>query len=105
MLLDKVVKLNNYFDDYGALLTDRQKEIFKLYYHEDLSYQEIADILNISRAGVFDALKRTVEILKDTEEKLGFGTKYDKLFDELRSLNDLKVNEILDNFARGGSYE
>lgn len=96
MMLEKTIKLNRYFDYYGPLLTDRQKEVFKYYYHDDLSYQEIADILKISRSGVYDTLKRTENFLIDTEEKLGFVKKYDKLIKELSELNIKEVNEILE---------
>ena len=33
----KTVQMNLLFDLYGQLLTDRQREIFILYYHDDLS--------------------------------------------------------------------
>lgn len=105
MSLNKTVRLNNLFDSYEALLTDRQREVFIYYYHEDLSYQEIADILNISRAGVYDTLKRTTEFLEETEKKLGFSEKYDKLLKALADLDDPQVNTILEKFDIGGNYE
>lgn len=37
------------FDKYSFLLTQNQKQIFQLYFHEDLSYSEIAKILVTSR--------------------------------------------------------
>ena len=41
------VEIINLFDVYETLLTDREKEIFKYYYYEDLSLSEIVnDILN-----------------------------------------------------------
>ena len=50
------VELTNLFDIYESLLTDREKEIFKYYYYEDLSLSEISENLNITRTGVFNTL-------------------------------------------------
>ncbi len=64
------------FDFYGELLTDKQKELFDLYYNEDLSLAEIAEIASISRQGVRDAIIRSECVLRDAEEKLGFVRRY-----------------------------
>ena len=105
MSFDKVVYFNKLFDHYSSLLTQRQQEVFISYYHEDLSYQEIADELGISRAGVFDTLKRTVSFLENTEMKLGFVKKYDTLISELSALNIKEVNDVIDRLDIGGSNE
>ena len=61
------VKLTNLFDIYESLLTDREKEIFKYYYYEDLSLSEISENLNITRTGVFNTLKKVEEKLLQYE--------------------------------------
>lgn len=104
-MLEEIIKLNSYFDVYESLLTERQKEVFIYYYHDDLSYQEIADILKISRAGVYDILKRTRDFLQETENKLQFVLKYDRLYQDLTKLNIKEVDDILINHKRGGNYE
>ena len=43
---------NLLIDFYGELLTDRQNEVLSHYYSDDLSMQEIADELGLSRAVV-----------------------------------------------------
>ncbi|HLV50182.1 MAG TPA: sigma factor-like helix-turn-helix DNA-binding protein [Erysipelothrix sp.] len=105
MQLKKTLHYNTLFDIYEKLLTKRQREVYIFYYHEDLSYQEIADILNISKAAVYDTVKRTTDFLEDTEKKLGINDKYVKIISELEKLNDPKVNAILEQFDRGGNYE
>ena len=64
------------YDFYGELLTDKQKELFDLYYNEDLSLAEIAEHAGISRQGVRDAIVRSETVLRETEEKLGLVKKY-----------------------------
>ncbi len=64
------VELTNLFDIYESLLTDREKEIFKYYYYEDLSLSEIGENLNITRTGVFNTLKKVEEKLTQFESSL-----------------------------------
>ena len=79
MNIEKTVFLNKLFDYYEKLLTQRQQEVFRYYYQDDLSYQEIADILGISRAAVFDNLNRTSKLLIEYEEKLGLNFAFFKI--------------------------
>lgn len=64
------VEIINLFDVYETLLTDREKEIFKYYYYEDLSLSEISENLNITRTGVFNTLKKVEEKLLQYESDL-----------------------------------
>lgn len=64
------VEIINLFDVYEILLTDREKEIFKYYYYEDLSLSEISENLNITRTGVFNTLKKVEEKLLQYENNL-----------------------------------
>ena len=65
-----------YFDFYGSLLTEKQKEIYDLYYQQDLSFGEISEIRGVSREAVYDLLKRTEEALIFYESKLKLVEKY-----------------------------
>lgn len=55
---------------YGNLLTDRQNEIVRLHFDEDISYGELAEMFNISRQAAYDAVKKGGELLASYEEKL-----------------------------------
>ena len=66
----KELELSLLFDVYGPLLTQRQKEIFSLYYDQDFSLSEIAECFGITRQGVRDTIKRTQEQLREIDEKL-----------------------------------
>jgi len=70
MVMDQVFEKTLLFDFYGELLTERQKQLYQLYNLDDLSLGEISEQLNISRQGVFDALKRCDQQLHHFEDKL-----------------------------------
>ena len=70
---------------YGALLTDRQRDILSMYVDNNLSLAEVSEELRISRQAVKDALDTAFQILKQTEERLHFVEK------------DAKLKEIIKN--------
>ena len=69
--MEERVELNYLLDFYGPLLTEHRQEVLRLYCEEDLSQQEIADQLSITRQGVFDTLAKAKRQLLDYEAKLG----------------------------------
>ncbi len=56
-------------DFYGDLLTKKQQRICDLYWNEDLSLGEIAQMDGLSRQGVWDTLHRAEDALHYLEEK------------------------------------
>lgn len=93
------VELTNLFDIYESLLTDREKEIFKYYYYEDLSLSEIGENLNITRTGVFNTLKKVEEKLLQYEDNLKLmsikGTLKDLLEESDIEVIKNKLNKII----------
>lgn len=69
--LEKHLFVNQLFWLYGALLTERQREIVHYYYEENYSLHEIAELLHVSRNAVHDQLTRAVDKLNDYEDRLG----------------------------------
>ena len=69
--MDERVALNYLVDFYGPLLTEHRQELLRLYCEEDLSQQEIADQLSITRQGVSDSLAKSKRQLAGYEAKLG----------------------------------
>lgn len=65
------ITLTLLFDEYGALLTEKQRECFTLHCEQDLSLGEIAAELGISRQGVHDTLSRAEATLLEMEAVLG----------------------------------
>ncbi len=55
---------------YGDVLTEKQNEMLRLHFDEDLSFGEIADIYGVSRQAVAGAIKVGENTLVDYENKL-----------------------------------
>ena len=68
---NQAYRMTMLFDFYGDLLTDRQKDFYDLYYNDDLSLAEIAEIYDITRQGVRDIIVRAERALIEIEEKTG----------------------------------
>ncbi len=62
-------------DCYGELLTERQRDLAELYYNEDLSLSEIAQMRDITRQAVRDSLRHSEQTMLATEEKLGMAAR------------------------------
>lgn len=63
--------VNDLLAYYGGFLTEKQLDIMKQYYHLNLSLQEIAENLAISRAAVSDTMKKALQHLENFEANLG----------------------------------
>jgi len=68
--IEETVRLNQLFDIYQKLLTDKQREYFSYYFSEDYSLAEIAEILKVSRNAVHIQIKNIIQHLENLEEKL-----------------------------------
>ncbi len=66
-------------DFYGGILNERQREVLDLYYGDDLSLAEIAEISGISRQGAHDLIKRGEAKLIDAESALGLAERFEKI--------------------------
>ena len=77
--MDDIYYQSLLFDFYGELLTEKQREIMKLYKQEDLSLGEIGDLLKISRQGVSDAIHRSLSSMQQVENKLHMIERYVRL--------------------------
>jgi hypothetical protein len=86
-------------DVYGMMLTDRQRETMELYYEEDLSLGEIAEITNITRQGVMNCLKKSEAHLKSLELKLGLVRKLREFEQDISELEKLLMSAEMTNEA------
>ena len=100
-MVDDIARASLLYDFYGALLTDRQRDVMALYHEENLSLSEIAQEYDISRQAVHDTLKKAEQALSEYEKKLGLvdkllirekvrGTDHEKQIDDrLQNIKDI----------------
>ena len=97
----KPLEMSLLFDFYGETLTEKQRELFDLYYNEDLSLAEIAEHAGITRQGVRDSIKRAEHALREMEAKLGLVARYggtercaEELMQEVERLRALNADTL-----------
>ena len=83
--MEKRVELTLLMDFYGPLLTEHRRDILRLYCEEDMSFQEIADQMGISRQGVHDAVKAATAQLTRYEAALGLVDRYRRIRGEINA--------------------
>ncbi|MBE5746394.1 MAG: hypothetical protein E7359_03815 [Clostridiales bacterium] len=97
--LEKNIYVSSLYNFYKNLLTEKQRDIFYSYYYLDIGLTEIGVELNISRQAVLDSIKKTENILKTYEDKIGLYKLYNeqtKIIEDINSEKDLhKLNQIL----------
>jgi len=76
--LERRVLLNQLYDHYKPLLTEKQREVYEMYEISDLSLGEIAEIYGKSRQAVYDHILRTRSKLEMLEAKLGLAAREEK---------------------------
>ena len=86
------VEISLLMDLYGALLTEKQYSIMDLYYNEDLSLAEIAELNQTSRQAIHDLIKRCYKQFLAYESKLNL---LQKSFEKEKKIINLleKINE------------
>ena len=93
--MDEVINLNNLYDCYKDLLTDRQRNYFCDYYQDNLTLSEMALNYGISRNAVHRQIKKIVELLEFYESKLSIISKNNEIMDLINSTkNDKLIREI-----------
>ena len=68
--MEKFVYYTELYNIYSFLLTDKQKDISELYFNENLSLSEIADIKKVSKSYVGKIVNNTIKKLDFYESNL-----------------------------------
>ena len=93
--MDEFIYLNNLYDCYNELLSDKQKEYFCDYYQNNLTLAEMALNYGISRNAIHRQIKKIAELLEFYESKLCIISKNNKIMDLINSTkNDKLIKEI-----------
>ena len=97
--MEKFVVITYLFDFYQDLLTEKQSNLLREYYFEDLSLSEMAEQHGISRQSAFDTIKKAEQKLLDYEEKLHLFAKYQSNEQALLKIKALceKLSENLED--------
>ena len=93
--MEKYVYLNELYDLYGKLLTEKQQKYFEDYYFNNLSYGEISKEYNVSRNAMYHQLKLIEERLEFFEEKLNLYRKKEIINDIIDLIDDRKVKRVI----------
>lgn len=97
--MEEVIYLNELYDFYGSLLTDKQRDYFENYYFNNLSLGEMAENYDVSRNAIHKQLKIVEERLKYYEENLELLKKAKKAEELVQKISDEKLrDEILELF-------
>ena len=88
-MIEKMIRVGQLYDIYGALLTDRQRKCLEFHYLQDLSLGEIAAHFCVSRQAVNDILRRSEEALEQYESVLKLLTQEQTQKESLQKIREL----------------
>ncbi|MCU0104770.1 DNA-binding protein [Acholeplasma vituli] len=97
--LAKTERLNQLYELYGVLLTDKQQAYFVAYYQNDFSLAEIASEFGVSRNAVFDQLNTAIQHLENYEEKLKLLIRKNNRLDLLKQYEQTGDVQYLEKLA------
>ncbi len=92
-------EINLLLDYYGVLLTEHQRSVLSDYYMDDLSMQEIAENMNVSKAAVSDLIRRSVRLLYSYEEKMHLLKQREDLEKLISAMKD-QDDQIMERYIR-----
>ena len=95
--MDKFIYLNELYDCYKELFTDKQREYFEEYYFNNLSLSEIAENYQVTRNAVHNELKLMENRLEELEKKLKLNEKKNKIVEILSNKIDNSIMERIKN--------
>ena len=99
--MEKFIYYNELYLIYKDLLNDNNRELFDLYYGDNLSMQEIADIKNISKSRVGIVIKNVEKKLDNYEKLLKIYENNQKLLNLLEKNNINKIKKNIESIIKG----
>ena len=98
----KDLSMCSLIDTYSAVLTEKQRNVLRMYYDDDLSLGEIAELEGISRQGVRDSIKRGEAVLTELESQLHFAARFGDFSSLTESIRRNAKNILA--YADSGGY-
>ena len=87
-ILRRRVYCNLLYDFYSPLLTERQRKVYETLCFSDLTLSEAADVLGISRQGVYVLARHVMEKLEGIERELCFAVNTRQLEKRIKELEE-----------------
>jgi predicted DNA-binding protein YlxM (UPF0122 family) len=100
-MFEKKIEISLLYDFYGQLLTEKQRELLKLYHEDNYTLSEIAEEYGISRQGVHDAVKKAEKALYEYEDKLGLVSKFTATEEAVAEIDSEIGRIMLENSGNG----
>lgn len=99
--MEKFFYYNNLYLIYKDLLKENNREVFDLYYGENMTMQEIADLKGVSKSRIGIIIKNVEQKLDNYESILKLNERNTKL-KELLEVEDIKIiKEEIENILKG----
>lgn len=92
--MPKDLKTVEYYDMYGSLLTEKQREAMEMYYYSDLSLTEIAEETGVTRQAAFNTIKNSEARLYELESSMKLIEKRKRVEVLLAYLKPLLKDEV-----------
>jgi len=97
--MEKDIQITNLYESYKQLLTKNMRDVFELYYYEDLSLREIGENKGITYQAARDSIKKVEKQVLEYEQKLGLNNlkqKVEKIKEHINSESnsETKVKNI-----------
>ncbi len=105
--MNKLLKndaLTKYYLIYKTLLSEHEQEIYEMYYFDDYSINEIANIYSISKNAIFKSLQKIEKKLLYWEEQLLLYDKGQYLNNQLQT-KKIDLETLLKDYQKGWQDE
>ncbi len=93
--MEEFLYYNELFIIYGKLLNESNQRYYKLYYEENFTLQEIADLEHVSKSYIGNIIKKTSEKLKEYESLMHIYENRKMLSDVLLTEDINKIKETI----------
>lgn len=87
--MDELLEFTRLFDLYKGLLTEHQQKVFRDYYFENLTIEEIALNSAVSKNAIAKTIRQVKQALKQYEEQMHFLKYIEKLKNEFKNEEDV----------------